>query len=74
MEFRVRVRLLLVCVANPYLRKSMGNRTPIFMAIGPAIGHMVKRQSDSQAYLCVQLAFCAISSVHSDSDIFSPVR
>ena len=49
------------------------NRTPSSMAIGPAIEHVVKCQSDSWVYLCVNvlLAFCAVSSVQSDSDIFS---
>ena len=50
-----------------------GNRTFIPVAIGPAIGHVVKHQSDSCYIYAFYNAFCAISSVQSDSGIFSPV-
>ena len=56
-----------------------GNRTFSPVAIGPAIGHVVKHQSDSCYIYAFYNAFCAISSVQSDSgisvqsDIFSPV-
>ena len=50
-----------------------GNQTPISMAIGPAIGHVVKHQSDSCHIYAFYNAFCAISSFQSDSGIFSPV-
>ena len=43
------------------------------MAIGPAIGHVVKHQSDSCYIYAFYNAFCAMSSVQSDSGIFSPV-
>ena len=50
-----------------------GNRTFIPVAIGPAIGHVVKHQSDSCYIYAFYNAFCAISSFQSDSGIFSPV-
>ena len=50
----------------------------IAVAIGPVTGRpvpwlLVKCQSDSWVYLCVNvlLALCVVSSVQSDSDIFS---
>ena len=50
-----------------------GNRTFSPVAIGPAIGHVVKHQSDSCYIYAFYNAFCAMSSFQSDSGIFSPV-
>ena len=50
-----------------------GNRTFIPVAIGPAIGHVVKHQSDSCYIYAFYNALRAISSFQSDSGIVSPV-